>query len=351
MLVIAHRVSEWKRADLPCLERIEMEKLIDALGRRFSYLRLSLTERCNFRCSYCLPNGYICQASKRDTEISQVEIRRLVAAFAEMGFSKVRLTGGEPTLRRDLLNIIEDIANAKGVAVVALSTNGFRLKQIAKDLLSAGVSALNVSVDSLNKNHYMTITGRNCLEQVLEGVDHALEIGFKKVKVNAVLLKDLNSDELPSFVAWVKDRPITLRLIELMETGENKSFFYHHHLRTSLLQRYLESNGWTRLQKTSTDGPAIEYSHPDYKGAIGLIAPYAENFCATCNRLRVNSKGNLRLCLFGNGEISLRHLLQDDNAKNALKQFIADAITEKAPSHLLLMGNSGQTSNLATIGG
>lgn len=327
-----------------------MHVLQDALGREFSYLRLSLTERCNFRCRYCLPNGYLPPA-KRDPELSLAEIRRLVSALAGLGFSKVRLTGGEPTLRTDLCAIAECITALPGIEKLALTTNGFRLKKIASDLFQSGVRALNVSIDSLEPTHFATITGRDRLHDVLDGIQAAFHAGFSWVKVNTVLLRHLNDGEIDSFLDWVRNEPITVRFIELMQTGDNLSFFKQHHLAGTALREKFEADGWTRRARTATDGPAIEYVHPDFVGSIGLITPYCQDFCVTCNRLRVSSQGALKLCLFGDSSFTLRDFLQDDSQKEDLQRTMQELIVKKAPSHLLANGRTGVTSNLSIIGG
>jgi len=181
-----------------------MKVLSDSFGREFSYLRLSVTEVCNFRCLYCLPNGYK-KTSASKTELSLVEIRRLVCAFSEMGFSKVRLTGGEPMVRRDLVDIAQCVSETEGITKLALTTNGFRLAQSARNLKESGVNFLNVSVDSLDREQFRRITGQDKLLDVLRGIEAALDLGFTSVKINAVLLAGMNVAEVDRLIRWTKD--------------------------------------------------------------------------------------------------------------------------------------------------
>ncbi|MBI3554825.1 MAG: GTP 3',8-cyclase MoaA [Deltaproteobacteria bacterium] len=324
--------------------------LEDSFGRRFSYLRLSVTDACNFRCVYCLPNGYQRSEGAED-HLSLAEIRNLVSAFTELGMWKIRLTGGEPTLRRDLLEIITMISENTAVKKIALSTNGYRLKQMAGELRLAGVSAVNVSVDTLNAQRFSALTGSGQLPEILEGIEAAIALGFESVKINAVLMKDTNESELALFLSWIRRRPVSVRFIELMPTGQTEAVFKKHHLQSNPLRMQLLEQGWTIKPRGPADGPAIEMSHPDFQGSIGLIAPYSTDFCATCNRLRISSTGGLRLCLFAEGNHSLRHLLQRSSQKEDLKQTIHSLLNKKEVSHYLPEGRYGNNQTFSSIGG
>ena len=327
-----------------------MFALQDTFERKFAYLRLSVTEACNFRCVYCLPNG-LSRQPEPENYLSVPEIRRLVSAFSGMGFWKIRITGGEPTLRVDILEIAKSVAEVPGVTRVALSTNAYRLKKIARDLKSAGVTHLNVSLDSLDRETFHEITGFDKLSDVLSGIETALGLGFAGVKVNAVLMKGRNDEALSTFQEWIRDIPVSVRFIELMRTGENENLFSRHHAPATFLQEQLLVQGWKRLARLDGDGPAVEFRHPDYAGAIGIIAPYSPDFCSTCNRLRISSRGDLRLCLFGEGGYSLRHLLQSDDQEGELQETVHRLMGEKKESHYLQEGQYGSTRNFASIGG
>ena len=324
--------------------------LVDSYERKFVYLRLSVTDRCNFRCVYCLPNGY--EASGHiEPELSLEEVRRLVSGFVKLGVWKVRLTGGEPTVRRDIVELAQTVASVQGVRKIAITTNGNRLEELAIPLRKAGVTSVNISVDSLDKETFQKITGTDRFEQVLRSVDHALSAGFENVKINTVLLREKNDHELSNFIFWVRERPVSVRFIELMQTGKNRELFERRHLSGGTVQFELLRSGWTPLARKRDDGPAVVYHHPDYAGTIGIIAPYSQDFCKTCNRLRVSSRGALRLCLFGEKDESLRDCLTDDSGREELVARVRRLVLGKPISHFLHEGKYGNTWNLAGIGG
>ena len=324
--------------------------LVDAFQRAYYYLRLSITDQCNFRCNYCLPDGYQPEANK-PSFLTLSEIVRVAEAFAAMGTEKIRLTGGEPTLRKDFITIAENVANVSGIRQLALTTNGYRMAKDVDAWQRAGITSINVSVDSLDPKMFHQITGINKFDEVMRGIERAFEIGYKKVKVNSVLMKNLNDHEFNQFLAWVKNRPIQMRFIELMQTGEMDSFFHHHHLSGEILVKKLLEQGWLLQQKAITDGPAKVFKHPDYMGEIGLIMPYEKNFCASCNRLRVSAKGKLHLCLFGEEGIELRDLLHSDDQQSILQARIFSALQGKREHHYLHQGDTGIRQHLASIGG
>lgn len=323
--------------------------LADGFGRRFPYLRLSLTEACNFSCSYCLPDGY--QADGRPRFLEVDEIGRLVRAFATLGMHKIRLTGGEPSLRRDLDQVIERVAGTPGIRKVAITTNGTLLPRRLPGWHRAGLTALNVSMDSLRRERFHAITGHDRLPEILEGLELAQAIGLQSVKLNAVLLRGLNDDELPAWMDFLRERPLSVRFIELMRTGDNADYFQRHHLSASTVVEQLLAAGWRLRPRAADAGPAREYTHPAHRGSIGVIAPYSQDFCQGCNRLRVTARGDLRLCLFGEFGVPLRPLLQHDDDRDALLARITTQLGLKAAGHGLHQGRTGLTPNLASIGG
>lgn len=336
---------------LPYLERcIVSVQFEDSYHRKFYYLRLSITDVCNFKCTYCLPDGYRPE-HKSKAFLSLEELRRVVTAFANCGTSKIRITGGEPSLRRDFTDIITMISEQEGIEKIAMTTNGYRLAKDAKNWRDAGLTHLNVSVDSLDPRMFYQITGENKFAQVMKGIDAAFEAGFQQVKVNAVLLKDLNDKELPKFLAWIKQNPIQLRFIELMQTGEMDTLFQNHHQSGVSIRNHLIAQGWLLKPREINDGPAEVFCHPDYLGEIGLIMPYKKDFCLTCNRLRVSALGKLHMCLFGDYGVELRDLLQSDSQKRELIERIQGQLAHKKQTHFLDQGHTGMTPNLASIGG
>ncbi len=323
--------------------------LRDNFGRAFPYLRLSITDVCNFRCTYCLPNGY--QGNARAGFLGRDEIARLVDGFASLGTHKIRLTGGEPTVRKDFTDIARMIAGHPSIDQIAFTTNGYKLESHASEWREAGLTHINVSIDTLDPDRFKRLTGHDRLPSILKGVKAAQDAGFQRVKVNAVLLKGVNDNNLGDFMNWVKDTPISVRFIELMQTGDNHDYFKQYHVSADILRAWLFGNGWTRQRRPLEAGPAEEYGHPDYAGTIGLIAPYSQDFCKGCNRLRVTAMGDLRLCLFGKLGVSLRHLLQSDDQKPLLLALIQKQLAFKQSSHFLDFGETGLTPNLSAVGG
>ncbi len=323
--------------------------LQDSFGRRFRYLRVSVIDACNFRCVYCLPQGY-CKDPTAAAPLNPLEFQNLIAGFAALGVVKVRLTGGEPTLRRDIVELVAAAKETPGIEEVALSTNGYRLTQLLPRLLEAGLDAVNVSIDSLDKESFQKVTGSDRLASIREGIEAATQAGLK-VKVNAVLLRGLNDTELPRFMDFVRESNISVRYIELMRTGGNQDFFLQHHVSAASVESNLLESGWQLRARSSTDGPAREYEHEDYRGRIGVIAPYSRDFCSGCNRLRISCRGELKLCLFGEGQHSIREFLQDPQQAPQLHAAIFQLLGLKKNSHDLHEGLYGNTQHFASIGG
>ncbi|ABV39004.1 molybdenum cofactor biosynthesis protein A [Shewanella sediminis HAW-EB3] len=326
-----------------------MSQLQDKFGRRFHYLRMSVTDVCNFKCTYCLPDGY--RPDGRSKFLALSEIENLVAAFSEVGTQKIRITGGEPTLRKDFTDIIRAVADNDKIKTIATTTNGYRLEKHAKEWYDAGLRRINVSVDSLDPKMFYQITGENKFDEVMRGIDAALEAGFERVKINAVLLKGFNDKDLPRFLHWIKHTPIDLRFIELMETGLGRDYFQAHHLAGADIKSQLVEQGWSYDQPAADDGPAQNFSHEDHKGRIGLIMPYEKNFCASCNRLRVSANGKLHLCLFTENGVDLRDLLQHESQRAELVERLHGQLAQKSETHFLHDGITGVTQHLASIGG
>ena len=330
-----------------------MNVLKDSFGRQFPYIRLSITDVCNFKCGYCLPNGY--QKDKGDNRkfISSEEIERLAKGLSELGVSKVRLTGGEPTVRKDFFNIVKILKKKSGINKTVITTNGYRLDQIAEKLVESEIDGINISIDSLNRETFKNITGHDRLPEILKGIEKLQKLNFKNIKINAVLLKDVNSNE-KDFKEWanfIKSNDITFRYIELMQTGDNREYFKKYHVSSKIFINYLNENNWIFQTRGKDSGPSKNYINADYKGKFGLIAPYSKDFCKTCNRLRITARGDLRLCLFGNTGINIRHLIQRDDQIEELQDLILGQMKFKKESHYLELGETGLTKNLSTTGG
>ena len=327
--------------------------LKDSFGRTFPYIRMSITDVCNFKCGYCLPNGYQIDKSDNRKFLHLDEIKRLAKCFTELGVCKIRITGGEPTVRKDFFEIVKVLKNDSGIRKVVITTNGYHLDQKAKALVESGLNGINISIDSLNRETFKNVTGHDRLPEILKGINNLQDLGFENIKVNAVLLNGINSSE-KDFESWskfIKDNKVDFRYIELMQTGDNLDYFRKYHVSANIFKNYLNKNKWIHQTLGRDAGPSLNYINPEYKGKFGIIAPYSKNFCKTCNRLRITSRGDLRLCLFGNTGISIRHLLQKDNQLEELKDLISKQLHFKKESHYLELGETGLTKNLSKTGG
>ena len=327
--------------------------LKDSFGRTFPYIRMSITDVCNFKCGYCLPNGYQIDKSDNRKFLHLDEIKRLAKCFTELGVCKIRITGGEPTVRKDFFEIVKVLKNESGIRKVVITTNGYHLDQKAKALVESGLNGINISIDSLNRETFKNVTGHDRLPEILKGINNLQDLGFENIKVNAVLLNGINSSE-KDFESWskfIKDNKVDFRYIELMQTGDNLGYFKKYHVSANIFKNYLNKNKWIHQTLGRDAGPSVNYINPEFKGKFGIIAPYSKDFCKTCNRLRITSRGDLRLCLFGNTGISIRHLLQRDEQLEELKDLILKQLNFKKESHYLELGETGLTKNLSTTGG
>ena len=330
-----------------------MNLLQDAFGRRFPYIRLSITDVCNFKCDYCLPDGYKIDKSDNRTFITAEEIKRLAKALSQLGVSKIRLTGGEPTIRKDFFEIVNILKENSGIKKTVITTNGYKLENLAEKLVESKLDGINISIDSLNKDTFKKITGHDRLEVILRGIKKLQSLGFNNIKINAVLLKNINSSEkdFEQWAGFIKENDLDFRYIELMQTGDNHEYYRKFHISSKVFSEYLIKNNWIFQTLGKDAGPSKNYINPDYKGKFGLIAPYSKDFCKTCNRLRITSRGDLRLCLFGNTGINIRHLMQRDDQLEELKDLILKQLNFKKESHYLELGETGLTNNLSTTGG
>ena len=330
-----------------------MNILKDSFGRKFPYIRLSISDVCNFKCGYCLPDGYKVDKSDNRTFINKDEIGRLARALSKLGVSKIRLTGGEPTVRKDFFEIVKIIKKNSGIKKTVITTNGYRLDKIANDIKNSGLDGINISIDSLNAETFKKITGHDRLEEILRGIKKLQKLNFKNIKINAVLLKGVNDSE-KDFNDWsefIKNNEIDFRYIELMQTGDNLNYFNNYHVPAKKFTDYLNNNNWVIQTFGKDSGPSKNYLNPKFKGKFGVIAPYSKDFCKSCNRLRITAKGDLRLCLFGDTGINIRHLMQKDSQIEELKDLILKQLNFKKESHYLEIGETGLTKNLSTTGG
>lgn len=304
--------------------------LQDRFGRRIEYLRLSVTDRCDLRCTYCIPEGFK-DFLEPDSWLSFDEVERVVAVFGRLGVSKIRLTGGEPLTRRNVPGLAARLSALPGITDLSLSTNATQLARHAQDLKKAGIRRLNVSLDSLKRERFARIVGRDCLEQVLDGLMAAKWQGFAPIKINMVVLKGINDDEVDEMVAFCMRHGFVLRMIETMplgSTGSKAAYLDLRPVRQRLQQRFGLLDGLVE-----GGGPARYLQTPDRKFSVGFITPISQHFCETCNRVRLSADGTLFMCLGQNDSVSLRDALRGGASDDDLERVIREAIELKPMKH------------------
>lgn len=315
----------------------------DQFDREITYLRVSITDRCNLRCRYCMPADGVCKVSHQEI-LRYEEILEIVAMAAELGVKKVRVTGGEPLVRLGCADLCAGISSIPGIQEVVITTNGILLEQQAEALHRAGVKRVNVSLDTMNPEKYRSITGGGDIQRVLRGIEAARKVGMTPIKINTVLMGGFNDGEIPEFVEMTREHPIELRFIELMPMGPGAEFGESAYLPgQTVLDRVPE------LRPLPEDGGVARlYQLPGAAGRVGLISPLSRHFCGTCNRLRLTSEGALKPCLHSSQEIPLRGLHGD-----ALREAMVSAILAKPKMHGALDAHhrSQAGRNMNTIGG
>lgn len=282
--------------------------LVDRFGRRHSYLRISVTDRCNLRCRYCMPAEGLPWLERADV-LSFEEIEKLARIFVAGGVDKIRLTGGEPTVRRELPALMRRLSAIDGVKSLLMTTNGWTLAAKAREYRDAGLTGLNISLDSLRADRYKEITLSDGLGKVLAGIDAALEAEFESVKVNVVLMAGVNEDELLDFVELARERPINVRFIEFMPFPDNEWNVGRVYPYRQMLARIGERYELKRLPGEKT-AVGKDFSIDGFQGTLGFVTSMTDSFCGDCNRLRLTADGQLKVCLFSNGERSLRDLIR-----------------------------------------
>jgi GTP 3',8-cyclase len=325
--------------------------LIDSHGRNIDYLRISITDRCNLRCFYCTP---FCSHNRlpRGGILTYEEILRVAKAAVTAGITKIRITGGEPLVRRKVVEFCRRMSAMDGLEDLALTTNGILLNDLAQPLYEAGVHRLNVSLDTLRRDRFVQITGKDCLPQVLEGLEHAEQAGFVPIKINAVVMRGINEDEIEPLAALTFHKPYHVRFIELMPFGDGRcdEFF----MPVSEMIRKIPNIHQAQLDGTSLrTGPARLCRLPGAAGRIGFIAPLSWHFCGSCNRLRLTADGKLRTCLFSDHEIDIRGPLRTGASKQELVDIITAAVAAKPERHSISLSDHQfcNTRRMYAIGG
>lgn len=316
--------------------------MIDSYGRKINYLRVSVTKRCNLNCTYCGA-----QKEKGEEELSASEIEKIVRAFSEYGITKVRLTGGEPLVRADICDIARRISGIEGIKKLAVTTNGVRLKELAEPLKKAGVTAVNISLDTTDRDQFKAITGYDMLHRVFEGIDECERVGLSPIRLNAVLIRGQNEAQAQSLINIAKNRKIDVRFIELMpfsDEGENEKLVIKGE---EILKKFPFLKPIDGKSSDFEKSVARYYEAENFKGRIGLITPVSDKFCENCNRIRLLSDGKVKPCLGNDKLFDLKEVIDDEEL---LMNRIKDAIMSKPMEHKFSCGY-GTSHGMNKIGG
>lgn len=308
--------------------------LVDTYNRRIDYLRISVTDRCNLRCTYCMPPEGIDLAEPKNI-LRYEEFLRIARIAALNGVTKIRVTGGEPLVRKGILDFIKGLSQINGIEDISLTTNGVLLKEYAFQLKDAGLKRVNVSLDSLKRERFHKITRGDNLKDVLDGLCASQEAGLTPVKVNTVVIKGFNDDELLDFARISREKPYHMRFIEYMPFNTTEGWQREKCLSAKDIKELLGKDGELVPVTGTKDtaGPARRFRYVDAPGEIGLISPVSEHFCGSCNRLRITADGKIRLCLFSDAEVDIRKALRDGCSDDAVRDILFKAVHEKPERH------------------
>ncbi len=327
--------------------------LRDSFGRTITNLRISVTDRCNFRCRYCMPEEGMVWMGKEEL-LTYEEIERLTVIFAELGINKIRLTGGEPLLRRDLHLLIKMISDIPGIKDLALTSNGYLLAEQADKLVHAGLNRINVSLDSLNPTKFNIITRRNHFDKVWKGIETVEALGISPIKINVVLIRGINDDEILNFANLAREHSLIIRFIEFMPIGADDGWSNDKVVTSEEIIKIMEDGLQKKLvQIESAHSQAAEqFMFEDGVGQIGFISSVSKPFCAHCNRVRITSDGKLRTCLFSQKETDLKKLIRENATNEDIKSILINQIWNKEAGHLInLSGFVRPVRTMSQIGG
>lgn len=310
--------------------------LIDPFNRKIEYIRVSVTDKCNYRCGYCMPEEGVHPEGRHTEFLDYDEFARIIKAFTDLGVAKVRITGGEPLVRKGLPEFVEEISSYQGLKDIALSTNAHHLDKYAIPLKQAGLNRVNISIDSLKPNLFKEITRGGDLNKVLTGVDHAIEAGLKPIKFNMVTMKGTNDSEIESMVDYGIEKGVEVRFIETMPIGPaGVSIMDQHYPMEKILQRVRNHVGSDLIPVASKshDGPSKNFLIQGTEAKIGVISAVSQHFCESCNRVRLTARGVLALCLGQDDAVNLRDPIREGISDEGLQQMIIDAIAKKPERH------------------
>lgn len=321
-----------------------MNGLKDRFRRTIDYLRISITDRCNLRCLYCMPSEGVCPAMHRDI-LRYEEIERIVRVAARLGVSKIRLTGGEPLVRRNIESLISSLKKIEGIEDLSLTTNGIFLEKYAQRLAAAGLDRVNVSLDSLREESYRQITRGGDLAAVLRGLEAAKQAGLKPIKINMVPMRGINDDEVIDFARMTLDTEYQVRFIECMPSAGADFWDPGKYMTTDEIRMLIEPLGALLPVRVRRNGPSKYFRFPGAKGVIGFISALTHHFCADCNRLRLTADGKLRPCLFSETEIDLKSALRSGSSDDEIERLLRLSIAVKPEGHKI--GSRQDTSETA----
>ena len=328
------------------------QPLVDAFRRPITYLRVSVTDRCNLRCVYCMPEAGLPWIAKPDI-LSYEEIASIVRAAASIGVRSIRLTGGEPLIRRDVQRLVAMIAAIPGIDDIALSTNALLLAEQAPGLAAAGLRRVNISLDTLQDDRFTAIARRPGLDRVLAGIEAAIAAGLTPVKINCVVMRGANDDELEAFAALTRERAVHIRFIEVMPVTENVELQRDAWVSSDEVLTRLSALGALRpVPNPHGNGPARTFAYDGAPGTVGVISPLAHDYCETCNRVRLSADGRLKLCLFGDNMIDLRTPLRGGGGEEAIVEILRASMHVKPERHHLALGETASMMRaFSEIGG
>ena len=328
------------------------EPLVDAFRRPITYLRVSVTDRCNLRCVYCMPEAGLPWIPKPEI-LSFEEIASIVSAAARIGVRSIRLTGGEPLIRRDLDRLVAMIAAIPGIDDIALSTNGLLLAQQAPALAAAGLRRVNISLDTLHEERFTAIARRPGLHKVLAGIDAAVAHGLTPVKINCVVMRGANDDELEAFASLTRERAVHIRFIEMMPVQDSVDLQRDAWVSSDEVLARLSALGELHaVPNPHGNGPARTFAYDDAPGTVGVISPLAHEYCERCNRVRLSADGRLKLCLFGENMIDLRSPLRSGGGEAAIVELFRASMHVKPERHHLALGETASMMRaFSEIGG
>jgi cyclic pyranopterin phosphate synthase len=312
----------------------DITSLVDQYDRLHQNLRISVTDRCNIRCFYCMPDESIVFKPK-DEILTFEEIERFVRVVADTGVNKLRLTGGEPLVRAHLADLVTRLAAVPGIDDVALTTNGILLADQAQELRDAGLQRINISLDTLSEETFQRITRRSGLDRVLAGIQAAQEVGFEKIRLNAIAIRGLTEDDVIPLGHFSREQNLELRFIEFMPLDAENNWQSDQVLSGEAIRRQLENafGSLNPVERFDTAQPAVDYRFADGAGNIGFINPVTQPFCCDCNRLRLTAEGQVRNCLFSTTEWDARQLLRDGSSNQQLLELVRDCVAQKKPGH------------------